>query len=259
MMMNRNRVVFTVSGSILITLGLTLALGAWGKFSAVRAESTTIVIGEVQTRGTGGVNDEFVEVYNLSGSPVNLSGYVLRSQQCVAAGITDRYVFPAVTLQPYGHYLIVGTAYNGGTTGDGILLAGIGDCSQLQLQYVSTVIAPIDTLVFTFSGGPVPTGGWVGLEGAYFGNNPHNGTDTTNQDTSMARLPDTLSTAGGHKNGQDTDVNANDFMATTASSPENSSSPNAVTFSGLRASSSFLSLAAALLITTGFVILRKRK
>jgi hypothetical protein len=256
--MNRKRFWTSIMGFMLIALGISLVLGAGGETATVRAISSTLVIGEVQTRGlngdNNGANDEFVEIYNLSGSPVNLSGYILVSQPCANITETVRYTFTDRTLQPYGHYLIVGSAYSGTVPGDGTMVGGIGDCSKLQLQHVSTMIVPVDTFVFTWSDAYAPTGGWVGMEGAYFAGNPNANTQPT-QTLSMARLPNTLSATGGHKNGQDTDVNAADFIATTASSPENMAGPNAVAMAGLRARSALSSLAGALLMAAGFVVI----
>ena len=43
-----------------------------------QAVSSTVVISEFRTRGPNGGNDEFIELYNLSSSPVNISGWQIR-------------------------------------------------------------------------------------------------------------------------------------------------------------------------------------
>ena len=42
------------------------------------AVSSTVVISEFRTRGPNGGNDEFIELYNLSTSPVNIGGWRIR-------------------------------------------------------------------------------------------------------------------------------------------------------------------------------------
>ena len=192
-----------------------------------QAVSITVVFGEVQTRGTGGASDEFIEIYNLSGTTVNIGNYKIRYRPCDGASLYTLFTFTAgEALMPYQHFLITGGGYNGTVAGNGTISRSSGDCGQLQLQDASN--NPIDTLVYTWSGSTQPTGGWVGIEGEDYDANPHDNTTSTNQDTSMARKPDTLSQAGGHKNGQDTDNNSSDFLTTSTSSPENRDSPTAI-------------------------------
>ena len=241
--------VLAVVGALLILAGMVAFL-----IQPVRAASTTVVIGEVQTQGDNGLSDEFVEIYNLSGSPVNLNNYRLRYQSCTGTAVATRYTFPDVNLQAYGHYLIARASYyNGTTTPDGTYLSSIADCGKLRLYDNGNVV---DTLGYTDSS--APSGGWVGdgdWEG-YFGSNPA----TNTADRSMARKPDTLSQAGGHKNGQDTDDNSNDFLATTASSPENISNPNAVVIRSMSARLVFAGplMALGALAVVGGVIWRTR-
>lgn len=80
----------------------------FGAQPTVQAQSTTIVISEFRTRGPLGANDEFVEVTNISASPVDISGYTLRGSNN-AATVSVRSTVPAATapLPPGGHYLFV--------------------------------------------------------------------------------------------------------------------------------------------------------
>jgi hypothetical protein len=79
---------------------------------------TSLIISEYRLRGPNGANDEFVEIYNNSNSPVNVatldgsSGFALVASDGIA-----RFVIPNGTIiQPRGHYLGVNTvAYNLGS------------------------------------------------------------------------------------------------------------------------------------------------
>ena len=219
---------------IVAFVGFLLVLMMMRRYPVTEAVSITIVIGEVQTRGSAGATDEFVELYNLSANAVNISGYKLYYRAKDSDISYTRYTVPSgTTLQPYQHYLIVGSGYDGGVSGDGTLTSSIADVGGLQLQTGGGTV--VDSLAYSYSGGGDPNNGFA--EGTYFGSNPHNNTTGTNTDTSMERKPGTLSSSGGHKNGTDTDDNSNDFFATTASNPENLSSPTLVTLSSLTARS----------------------
>ena len=67
-----------VRSTLAVVSALTLGLAAATAFvapAAVRASSGTVVISEFRARGPAGGNDEFVEIYNLSAVPVDVSGW----------------------------------------------------------------------------------------------------------------------------------------------------------------------------------------
>jgi hypothetical protein len=207
---------------LLLIVALTIFL-----VQPVTAVSTTVVIGEFRTRGPNGGNDEFVELYNLSANPVDISGWKLMGSD--NSGTTDlRATVPASTvLQPYQHYLFTNSntyygPYSGSTPGDMTYTTGISDNGGIAITTASDVI--------------------VDQVGMSNGSAYKEGTVLTpmsvNQNQSYARKPDTLSSYGGHKNGTDTDNNANDFTLNSgSSSPENMSSPTVITLSSLTAAS----------------------
>src|ERR1051326_6758546 len=57
--------------------------------SRVQAVSTNVVISEFRVRGPNGGNDEFIELYNLSGAPVAIGGWKIRGSSSTAV-ISDR-------------------------------------------------------------------------------------------------------------------------------------------------------------------------
>ncbi|HYG12123.1 MAG TPA: lamin tail domain-containing protein, partial [Pyrinomonadaceae bacterium] len=79
----------------------------------------TVLISEVRTSGPGGPNDDFVELYNNTDAPIDISNYALvkSGADCTAAPIVVA-VIPAATepLPARGHYLIAGSAYSLTTT-----------------------------------------------------------------------------------------------------------------------------------------------
>jgi hypothetical protein len=104
-----------------------------------------VVISEFRFRGPGGANDEFVELFNMSSSPVTVStsdgsaGWSL-----VASDGTVRFTIPVGTVIPgYAHYLAVNNlgysldgyaAGNGtGATGDTFFIMDIPDRAGIAL------------------------------------------------------------------------------------------------------------------------------
>src|SRR2546423_8765185 len=80
-----------VTSAILIFAVFAFALFS-GFSSRVQAVSTNVVISEFRVRGPNGGNDEFVELYNLSGAPVAIGGWEIRGinnapSGCHRAGI----------------------------------------------------------------------------------------------------------------------------------------------------------------------------
>ena len=64
--------------TLAVATALALGLAAATPFlvpAALRASSSSVVISEFRTRGPAGGNDEFVEIYNLSAAPVDISGW----------------------------------------------------------------------------------------------------------------------------------------------------------------------------------------
>ncbi len=70
------------------------------------AVSTSIVISEFRTRGPNGAADEFVELYNLTSSAVDIGGWKINGSNN-AAGIGTRVTISAGTTIPaHGHFLV---------------------------------------------------------------------------------------------------------------------------------------------------------
>jgi hypothetical protein len=245
---NRLSIVVVALGVVMLALVVT-------PITSVEAISTTVVIGEFRTRGPNGGNDEFIELYNLSGTPVDISGWRLNGSSSTAVTSTRATIPAGTILGAYQHYLLADTAtsggpYSGGTTPNLTYAVGIADNGGLAIVDTSNII--IDQ---------------VGMNA---GSAYKEGTILTqtlaNSNQSYARQPDTLSLAGGHKNGVDTDNNLADFIFNgTSSSPENMASPTAITLRHFDARPSELPLAAfifafgLLIAACGILTLRRRR
>lgn len=109
----------------------------------------SVVISEYRARGPSGGNDEFVELYNASAAPVVLdSDWTIESRPFNGTSYTVRWTGQSDTLLPYHHYLIVGTAFSGGS-GDDTLDSGIGDGSIVRLLESTTLVDVLCTCLAT--------------------------------------------------------------------------------------------------------------
>jgi beta-lactamase superfamily II metal-dependent hydrolase len=120
----------------------SVALTGTGHFGP--SSGSTILISEFRTRGPAGASDEFVEIYNNTLSPIDISGYKLLASN--TAGVNSaRATVPASTiLPPHGHYLFVPTAgslaaiadqtYATSITDDGGIAIALGDATTLLDQ-----------------------------------------------------------------------------------------------------------------------------
>jgi len=77
-----------------------------------------VLISEVRTSGPGGPNDEFVELYNNTDAPFDISNFALvkSGADCNVTPIVVTVIPPATMIPARGHYLIAGSAYSLTTT-----------------------------------------------------------------------------------------------------------------------------------------------
>ncbi len=138
---------FRLATSLILAAGFIASglLFAWGLFplgaraaAPVKAAyapsvSTSVVISEFRTRGSGGASDEFVELFNLSNAAVDISGWKINGSNATAGTSTRITITGTVILQPGQHYLAVNNAYNDGVAGDGLYGTGIADDGGVAL------------------------------------------------------------------------------------------------------------------------------
>lgn len=102
-----------------------------------------IVISEFRTTGPNGASDEFIELFNPSNLPVDLTGWkIYRSN---GAGVTTlHHTISSVVLQPGQHFLMTrsgASTYSGNVVGDELLNVGVTNDGGLAL------VMPDNTLV----------------------------------------------------------------------------------------------------------------
>lgn len=180
---------------------LVLTISFWPP--STQAVSSTIVISEFRTRGPNGGNDEFVELFNLSTSPVNIGGWRLRGSSGTGGTGNRATIAVGTTLQPGCHYLLTHSGYSGAVAGDKTYSTGISDDGGIAL------INDDGTIVDQ-----------VGLStGSAFKEGATLNPVTTNENRSYERKP-----GGSGGSGVDTDINSDDFQVTSPSTPQNLSS-----------------------------------
>ena len=166
----------------------------------------TMVISQFQTGG-GTAEDEFIELHNAGAAPIDLNGYVLVYRS--ASGTTDVGPFASWTsstvIQPGQYYLIGATSYDGSAAADKTYNPATCSCSMgvagggLALRPAANA-TPIDSV------------GWGTATNAF----------VEGSVTPAAPVNDSRSRQ--NSGCQDTNNNANDFVATSPSTPRNSSS-----------------------------------
>lgn len=173
----------------------------------VQAVSATVVISEFRTVGPSGGNDEFIELYNLSNSAVDISSWTIRGSNN-AAGVSIRLTISAGTSIPaHGHFLATNSAasgYSGSVPGNQTYTTGITNDGGIALFNSSAII--------------------VDQVGMSTGSAYKEGTVltplTTNVNRGYERKP-----GGSSGSTQDTDNNGLDFQLLAPSDPQNLSSP----------------------------------
>ncbi len=180
-----------------------------------------VVISEIRSRGAGGASDEFVTLFNATGSAVTLDAtWVLQGRGTSDVAYDAHWTGAGAIVPAWGHFLIAGSAYVETPAPDDALTRGIVDAAGLRLvhagvtvsavcyAYNAATMASFDA-TFTCPGTPVS-------------NLPHNNTSSaaSNTDASIARLP-----GGAAGNCTDTGDNASDFVAESPATPESSASP----------------------------------
>src|SRR5438128_1667118 len=114
------RLRFTVIAAFLLSIFATAVYFIVSPPPA-RGGSANIVISEFRVRGPQGPNDEFIELYNLSASAVNIGGWKIKGAGGGSAGAVRATIPDGTVINPGCHYLITNSGpngYSGAVTGD---------------------------------------------------------------------------------------------------------------------------------------------
>lgn len=170
-----------------------------------RGISSTVVISEFRTRGPNGANDEFIELYNLSSSPVDMTGWQVKGSNGTGTVTVRANINSGAVLGPGCHYLLANSNTNGYS----------GSASPNQTYSVG--ITDDGGIAITTQGGTIID--QVGMSsGSAFKEGATLSQLLNNVNQSYERRP-----GSGAGNGQDTDDNHADFRLVT-SNPQNASS-----------------------------------
>lgn len=184
-----------------------------------------VLISEFRFRGAAGAADEFVELYNNTNSPLDISGYSVwaltgAGAQAVRFNVPGTLGSNTTVVPARGHYLLAGSAYSlaGVAASNGLLSTGIVDGSGVAVFAGATTAANrLDSVGFDtrdalfYEGTPLSPSSAAGAGGV-----------TTSGEYSFVRK---MSTATGGLP-QDTNNNAADFAFV---------SPNGGTYTGRQA------------------------
>ena len=170
--------------------------------------SAGIVISEFRTRGPGGGNDEFIEIWNNSGIAVAIGGYTLRGSNNAGVNSVRATVPAAVVLGAGCYYLFTNSATTGGYSGlvpgNTTFATGITDDGGIAIADAAAVILDQAGM----------SAGSLYKEGTILATTP------LNNNQSYERKP-----GGVSGNSLDTNNNATDFLFNAATSnPQNMAS-----------------------------------
>jgi hypothetical protein len=202
-----------------LILRLASSLFILGSFSGILVNSAAlaaplksiqqdnVVISEVRFRGPNGNADEFIEIFNPTGSSIDISGWeIWVSNNAGGTTVTPLFTFPDSTeLQTGQHYLIANsTNYSEAITPDGTFTTSLPDEGGIALTLPDQT--PIDQ---------VATG-----DASLFKEGDILAFLSDNKNQGYERLP-----GGSSGNCTDTDDNKDDFILISPSDPQNTSSP----------------------------------
>ena len=169
----------------------------------VKANSTTILISEFRTRGPNGGNDEFIELYNASSSPIDISGWKINALNSAGTVGTRVTISASTTIQAHGHFLATNSGtgpYSGSVPGNQTYATGVADDGGIAILNASNVV--IDQVGMS--------AGSAYKEGTILAQL------TTNVNRGYERKP-----GGTNGSTTDTDNNSGDFAVLAPSDPQN--------------------------------------
>jgi hypothetical protein len=194
------------------------ALSAISSGYTVFAQSGSILISQFRPRGPetsnpNSSNNQFVELYNNTGAPINVQGWTIRTIN--SSTLTTIATLPNVSIPAGAHYLVTGSKYSlgsypgggtdstpSGTSGNATLSGDIPDDGGVAVYDNAGTPVKIDSVGFTGSSNALVEG--TGLAGVL--NNTSSQFTSGQEYAYVRRIPVATGTP------VDTDNNANDFV-----------------------------------------------
>lgn len=174
-----------------------LGIFAFGKIRLATAVTTHLVISEVQIAGGGGVNEDFVEIYNPTDSSYDLNGHRLVKRTATGTSDSSVKAWSSETIVPaHGYYLWANSTWTPSVTPDATTAATLAADNGVALRQGAE---DTGTIIDSVAWGTV-TNAFV--ETSPFATNPEAG-------TSIERL------------GDDTNNNSVDFSLQQSPNPQN--------------------------------------
>jgi hypothetical protein len=202
--MNIKRLITGLSAVLLLTAFFIFITSSFEVFSA----TNHIVISEVQIAGTSGVNEDFIELYNPTGSAYDLNGHRLVKR--TASGTTDAAIksWTSETLIPsHGYYLWANSSWTPSVAADSSTSATLASNNGVALRQGSMNTGTI-----------IDSVAWGSATNEFVETSVY--PDSPGAGSSIERKPGETDPLMG--NGEDTDVNSDDFLLRAVSEPQNS-------------------------------------
>lgn len=184
-----------------LTTWLVVLVVLLAPFRALADTATHLVLSEIQTASASDSGQEFVELYNPTPDASNVTGWTVEYASATGTTWTKKATLQG-SVVGYGYFLIATAGY---LPADSTLTSGLAATGgHVRIKDANSNV--VDTV------------GWgtaTHAEGS--------AAEAPDAGGSIERLPGRLNTAAG--NGQDTDVNANDFVLRPVAEPQSSASP----------------------------------
>ena len=200
--MKRNlaeRLVITAFFSFII-----LCFFSFVKTHVAYSATTHLVISEIQFSGDGGANDEFIEIYNPTDNPVDISTWSIQRETATESPSFTKKNFVALAVVPaHGYYLIAHTSYNGSVSAD------MSHSSFTLTSTGATIFLVNDQVLLT-----------TGNEGTIIDKVAIGASALNAEGTPFPTIPEAEQSI--ERVGDDTNNNSSDFILQTNPNPQNS-------------------------------------